>query len=37
MDTPACGQAWAGKSLENMDETWIFRCDPRKLCEEWNL
>jgi hypothetical protein len=31
------GQAWAGKSLENVDKTLIFLCDPRKLCEEWNL
>jgi hypothetical protein len=31
------GQAWAGKSVENVGESLIFGCDPRKLCEEWNL
>jgi hypothetical protein len=31
-----CGQGWAGKSLENMDNTLIRGCNPRKLCEEWN-
>jgi hypothetical protein len=35
--SPNRGHAWARKSLENMDESLIFGCDPRKLCEEWNL
>jgi hypothetical protein len=36
-DAGRAGQAWAGKSLENVDKSLIFRCNPRKLCEEWNL
>jgi hypothetical protein len=31
------GQAWAGKSLENVGNPLIFRWNPRKMCEEWNL
>jgi hypothetical protein len=31
---PPCGQAWAGKSLENMGKSLIFRCDLRKVYEE---
>jgi hypothetical protein len=31
------GQALAGKSLENVDKSLIFGCNPRKLREEWNL
>jgi hypothetical protein len=31
------GQAWAGKSLENVDKSLVFHSDPRKICEEWNL
>ena len=34
--TERSGQGWAGKSLENVDKPLNFRCDPRKLCEEWN-
>jgi hypothetical protein len=32
-----CGQAWAGKCLENVDESLVFGCDLLKLREEWNL
>jgi catechol 2,3-dioxygenase-like lactoylglutathione lyase family enzyme len=30
---PRCGQAWAGKSLENVDKSLILGCDLRKVCE----
>jgi hypothetical protein len=36
-DSLVVGHAWARKSLENMDESLIFGCDLRKVCEEWNL
>jgi hypothetical protein len=36
-DSPGGMLAWAGKNLENVGESSICHCDPRKLCEEWNL
>jgi hypothetical protein len=31
------GQAWAGKSIENVGKSLIFCCDLRKVCDESNL
>ncbi len=30
------GQAWAGKSVENVGKSLIFHSNPCKMCKEWN-
>jgi len=31
------GQGWAGNNVENVEKPLVLDCNPRKLCEEWNL